>query len=155
MRTRRPVNREAGENAMKPWGRGLALVYFLAASIAGSSVVRQMRANAKIETITEFGPLPDIYVPWIDYVTLCLSFALILAAILEIAGKRVAAPLALFASLGISVFFYFPELGSQLTGSPWFATVPGRSFGVTWQMFAFHFVSLAGAAFLTYHRYRR
>jgi hypothetical protein len=49
----------------------------------GLSVWKLIRARAVAKTITEYGPLPEIHIPTIDYITLAIVIMLFIAALLE------------------------------------------------------------------------
>lgn len=134
--------------------RLLPIVSVLAALGPGLSVWKMIRAPGIAKTITQYGPLPEIHVPVIDYVTFALVIMLFIAALLEAIRLRVSAPIILVITLGLWVH-YVPSVWDEITGTMWFATKLGRSLGVSWQMLTYQMLTMLSAAALTYLRFYR
>jgi len=134
--------------------RLLPLVSVLAAIGPGLSVWRMIRASSVARTITQYGPLPEIRVPAIDYITLAIVIVLFVAALLEVIHVKAAAPIILVASVSLLVH-YVPPIWDEITGTMWFAMKLGRSLGVTWQMLTWQALTMLSAGALTYLRFHR
>lgn len=134
--------------------RLLPIMSILAALGPGISVWKMIRAPDVAKTITQYGPLPEIHVPVIDYITFALVIVLFIAALLEAIRLRVAAPIILVTTLGLWVH-YVPAVWDEITGTMWSATKLGRSLGVSWQMLTYQTLTMLSAAVLTYLRFYR
>src|SRR5262245_38303246 len=75
--------------------RLLPIVSTLAALGPGLQALKMFKARDLARTITQYGPLPQIQIPFVDYLTLSLAIMLLVAVIMEIARLRLAAPIAL------------------------------------------------------------
>jgi hypothetical protein len=134
--------------------RLLPIVTILAALGPGLSVWKLIRARTVAKTITQYGPLPEIHIQTIDYITLAIVIMLFIAALLEVIRLRAAAPIILVTTAGLWIH-YVPPIWDEITGTMWFATKLGRSFGVSWQMLTYQTLAMLGAAVLTYLRFYR
>jgi hypothetical protein len=88
----------------------------LAAFGPGLQVMGWFRARRLIRTITQYGPLPEIHIPLVDYIVLTSAIVLILAAILDIVGLKIAAPIILSGSIWLWILVYAPGVWELLTG---------------------------------------
>jgi hypothetical protein len=111
------------------------------------------KARDLARTITQYGPLPQIHISFVDYLTLSLAIMLLVAVIMEIARLRLAAPVAL-TIITVLWLYYIPGIWEEVTGSVWFTTKLGRSTGITWQMLTYQILSMLCAAVLTVLRFR-
>jgi hypothetical protein len=75
--------------------RLLPIVSTLAALGPGLQAVKMFRARDFARTFTQYGPLPQIHISFVDYLTLSLAIMLSVAGIMEIARHRLAAPIVL------------------------------------------------------------
>jgi hypothetical protein len=116
-------------------------------------VVTLMVGREQVKKITQYGPLPEIRIPVVDYITLTLSVALLIAGVLQIAGLRVAAPAALVAATGLWLY-YIPGIWDEITGDFWFTRLLGHSHGITGQMLTYQISTMIVAGILTYVRWR-
>jgi hypothetical protein len=98
----------------------------------GLQVVKLVHGRQAVKTIRQFGPLPDIRIPAVDYLTLTFAILPLVAAILELFRLRMAAPLALVAVAGLWIY-YIPGIWDETTGNMWFAMKLGRTTGISWQ----------------------
>ncbi len=131
--------------------RVLPVLSLLAALAVGLPVAGLLRIVAK--TITQYGPIPGIRIPTLDYIALSLSIILLAACVLELMRFRVAAPVALAATLALWAW-YIPSLWDQISGNMWFAMNMGRVIGVSWQMVVYQTGATICAGVLTYLRFR-
>lgn len=136
------------------FSRAFPVLCLLAALGPGLSVVKLLRARAVARTITQYGPLPEIHVPALDYITLSAAVVLLVAAIREVARLRLAAPIALTATVVLGSYF-IPALWDEITGDMWFAMKLGRTLGVSWQMAVYQIATMVCAGVLTYIRFRQ
>jgi len=134
--------------------RALPLLSVLAALGPGNGALKMILAPGLAKKITQYGPLPEIKVPLVDYVTLMLAIVLIIAAVLELCHVRLAAPIALASIVALWVY-YIPAIWDEMTGSMYWAMKLGRSMGVTWQMLTYQTLSMVCATALTYLRFGR
>jgi hypothetical protein len=132
--------------------RAFPILCLLGALGPGLAVVKMLRARVLARTITQYGPLPEIPVTALDYITLLAAVVLLVAALLELTRLRLAAPLALTASVALWSY-YIPGLWDQITGEMWFAMKLGRSLGVSWQMVLYEMLTMLCAGALTYIRF--
>jgi hypothetical protein len=112
------------------------------------------RAREAVKDVTQFGPLPEIHVHVIDYVTLTAALVLLVGALLELIRLKYAAPLILAATV-ILWIHYLPWMWDSMTGTMWFATKLGRFSGISWQMMTYQTLALLNAGYLTYFRFYR
>jgi hypothetical protein len=77
----------------------------LAAMGPGRQVVRHFQARAAAKRITEFGPLPEWPITWVDWLLGGCSATLLIAATMEFGRLRVSAPLALVATMVLWIYF--------------------------------------------------
>jgi hypothetical protein len=134
--------------------RLLPIVSILAALGPGLQALKMFRARDLVRTITQYGPLPQIHIPFVDYLTLSLAIMLLVAVIMEIARLRLAAPIALTIITALWLY-YIPGIWEEVTGNVWFTTRLGRSTGITWQMLTYQTLSMLCAAVLTVLRFRQ
>jgi len=132
--------------------RTFIVVSILAALGPGIGVVGLMRARAFAKTFTRYGPLPEIPISWIDWMVLGSAIALLIAAILEVARFRGAAPLALVSTILLWIYFG-PGLWAHLGGDVFFEPSPGHATSVPWQQFVYQIAATICTATLTYVRY--
>ena len=112
-----------------------------------------LRAREVVKTVTQYGPLPEVRVSGFEWMVLALAITLVAAALLELFGFKVAAPLALGATLLLWIYFGL-GLWAQLT-SDGFVRVSGRrAHLIPWQQIIIQFVATLTAIALTYVRYR-
>ena len=134
--------------------RLLPIVSILAALGPGIGVWKLFRGRALVKTITQYGPLPEIHIPTIDYITLAIAIILFIAALLEAIRLRAAAPIILVTTVCLWIH-YVPPIWDEITGTMWFATKWGRTLGVSWQMLTYQTLTTLSAAMLTYLRFHR
>ena len=134
-------------------GRALPVLCLLAALAVGLPVAGLLRGSIVAKNITQYGPLPEIRIPTLDYVALSLSIILLAACVLELMRFRVAAPVALAATLALWAW-YIPTLWDQISGNMWFAMKLGRFLGVSWKMVVYQTGAMICAGVLTYMRFR-
>ena len=133
--------------------RLLPIVSTLAALGPGLQAVKMFRARDFARTFTQYGPLPQIHISYVDYLTLSLAIMLSVAGIMEIARHRLAAPIVLTITT-LLWLYYIPGIWEEVTGSVWFTTKLGRSTGITWQMLTYQILSMLCAAVLTILRFQ-
>lgn len=134
-------------------GRALPVLSVLAALGPGLEVLKLLRARELARTIAQYGPLPEIHIPLVDYVTLTLAILLLMAAVMEVCRLRLAAPIALALTTGLWLY-YIPGIWDEVTGTYWFASQLGRSTGITWQKLTYQSTSMVCAGVLTALRFR-
>jgi hypothetical protein len=134
--------------------RLLPVVSILAALGPGISVWKMIRAPDVAKTITQYGPLPEIHVPTIDYITLAIVIVLFTAALLEAIRVRAAAPIILVTSVFLWVH-YIPPIWDEISGTMWFGIKLAQTLGVSWQMLTYQTLTMLSAAILTYLRFNR
>ena len=136
----------------------LRVVFIVACLLAavgpGLNVLGLLRARERARTITEFGPLPEIQVPWTYWLVLGASAMLIVAIVLELAGWRPAAPLALAATLLLWRYFA-PGVWAHVAGDGYFEVAPGVSTSIPAQQIVHQIVATLCAVGLTCVRVRQ
>jgi hypothetical protein len=110
------------------------------------------RARATARSFTQFGPLPEWPISWLDYAMLVAGCLLVVATALEAARVRSAQLVALAAVL-VLWRFYGPGVWAHLRGDPFFEPVPGHGTSVPWQQAIFQIAATVFAVALAWRRY--
>jgi hypothetical protein len=125
----------------------------LAAVNPARFVLTTFRARANVKTITQFGPLPEVPVTWVDWLLGIGALTLLVAAAMELGRFRIAAPLALLATLAVWLHVG-PGLWAHLSGAGYFE-VAGHQTSIPWQQAVYQIAATVFAAVMTYRRYWR
>jgi hypothetical protein len=128
------------------------VVCVFAAIGPGAQVVAHLRARATAKRITQFGPLPEWPITWMDTLLGVCSLLLLIAAAMELVHLRLAAPLAFLATLVLWIYFG-PGLWAHASGSTFFEPTPGYATSIPWQQGVYQVGATVCAAALTYSRY--
>jgi hypothetical protein len=130
-----------------------ALILFgvLAAIPPAGQIVSLLFGGEAAKRITQYGPLPEIQILPIDYITLLLASVLIAAALSELFNWRYAAQSAFLASAGLMIY-YVPATYELLTDSMFFTLKLGHTYSATPRMLVFEVLSLLVSGWLSYAR---
>ena len=126
----------------------LILLCFCTAFVTGLPVIQLFRVREFAKTFTKYGPLPPITIPAHRYVVLAAAAALLLAGILALCRVRMAAPIALGATL-TQWIFYGPALRAYITGDGLFDPTPPVVMYVAPQRFAWLIATMSCALWMT------
>ena len=134
--------------------RRVAMVSWVLASVGPLMwAIRSFQASARARSLTQFGPLPEWPITWIDWVMLASGLLLIVATVLEAVRVRMAVLVSLVAVLALWRF-YGPGVWSHITGETFFEPVPGHATVVPWQQVVYQVAATGSALALAWLRRR-
>lgn len=125
----------------------------LAAVAPARQAIAKLQAQSAAQTITQFGPLPQIAITWMDWLLGICAVMLLIAGLMELLRPRYAPLVALLATTVLWIYFG-PGLWAHIAGRGFFEPTSGYATSIPWQQFVYQVGTTVLAAALTYRRHR-